>query len=367
MFHCAVSRYVKRFAIALPIAFVFLGGAEAVDAPVYAQDYEEFRDQLYRARSGKLSAQLWVANEYQKGTIVDQDMKQAVAWYVRAARKGNLEAQFRLAKILHAGGKGVKRQPGAAVKFYKAAAKRGHPDAQNWLGYAYQHGHGVVKNPSIAADWYKNAAGHGLAEAQNNLGLMYLTGKGVEQDHKTAAEWFEKAAQQNHAMAMNNLAGMYEVGWGVERSPEKAKDYYRTAALTGNETAINNLKRLGQPVPRGAARKARERVNASIGTSDTDELSTDEYSTDSQSRSLRSDDDTYVTDDGDLRSDPNRPMTEAELERWLEEGDDAGGQGSTVQRSGQDPYGVLQKNWDRVNQQRSQQRRRTRSQTDSLR
>ena len=179
----------------------------------------------------------------------------------------------------------------------------------------------MVKNPSIAADWYKNAAGHGQTDAQNNLGLMYLTGKGVEQDHKTAAEWFEKAAQKNHAMAMNNLAGMYEVGWGVERNAEKAKELYQSAALTGNETAINNLKRLGEPVPRGAARKARERINASFGTSDSDELTTDEYTTDSQSRSLRSDDDPFGQDDDIITTDPNRPMTEAELERWLEEGD----------------------------------------------
>ena len=367
MLHCANIRFVRRLALALPVAFAMFSSADVVRSTAYAQDREDFRDQLYRARSGQLNAQLWVANQYQKGTIVEQNMKQAVAWYVRAARKGNLEAQFRLARILHAGGKGVKRQPASAVKFYKAAAKRGHPDAQNWLGYAYQHGHGVVKNPSIAADWYKNAAGHGQTDAQNNLGLMYLTGKGVEQDHKTAAEWFEKAAQKNHAMAMNNLAGMYEVGWGVERNPDKAKELYQSAALTGNETAINNLKRLGQPVPRGAARKARERINASYGTSDSDELTTDEYTTDSQSRSLRSDDDPFSQDDEIVTTDPNRPMTEAELERWLEEGDSGISDGSTVQRSGQDPFGVLQRNWDRVNQQRTRQRRQRRNQADSLR
>ncbi|MGI9413907.1 MAG: tetratricopeptide repeat protein [Hyphomicrobiales bacterium] len=335
---------------------------------------KEFRQQLYRARSGQLNAQLYVANEYEKGRVVEQNMQQAVGWYMRAARKGNLEAQFRLAKILHAGGKGVKRQPASAVKFYKAAAKRGHPDAQNWLGYAYQHGHGVVKNPSIAADWYKNAAGHGQAEAQNNLGLMYLTGKGVEQDHKTAAEWFQKAADQNHAMALNNLAGMYEAGWGVERSADKARELYQTAAVTGNQTAIANLKRLGQPAPGGAEGKVGQRGRSLRGTTDPDDPTVYETNTDGSATYGTSPDETTTDEpasDGTLSrgdvvtTDPNRPMTEQELERWLAQNDPEDSRWPSVQNSGQDPFGVLQKNWDKVNKQRK--RRKRKAPSDSLR
>jgi len=218
---------------------------------------EDFQKQLQAARRGDPDALYFIGHAYETGIIVDRDYQQAASWYLEAAKRGNAEAQFRLAKIFHAGARGVTRQPETAVKLYKAAAQRGHPGAQNWLGYAYQHGHGVVLDHSAAVEWYRNAAEQGLPIAQNNLGLMYLRGQGVEQDQAQAAEWFQKAADGGHPLGMNNLAGLYEVGWGVQRDTDQARELYRQAALQGNDLAIENMRRLAVPVPPEAVRQSR--------------------------------------------------------------------------------------------------------------
>ena len=314
---------------------------------------QAFIQQLHWARAGKLDAQLFVAKAYVKGEIVERDIQQAVGWYLRAAKKGNLEAQFQVAKIFHAGANGVKRQPLAAVKLYKAAAKRGHPGAQNWLGYAYQHGHGVIKDYSIAADWYKNSAGQGLADAQNNLALLYLVGNGVEQNHARAADWFQKAADQGHSFAMNNLAGMYEIGWGVERDAERARKLYLASAITGNKPAIENLKRLGVDVPAEALEQAnlvdQQRVTATLNPVDEEDTP---------------DDDPLFR--GELIGDaPALDASDQEFDEWLAEQDALSEEipDNRTRNASDDPFDFLRKNWNRVNRNRVQRR----SPSESLR
>ncbi len=334
------------------LAFVIVGAVLLASAPAQAQAVasQNFVKQLHWARAGDLEAQMFVAKAFVEGRIVERDMQQAVGWYLRAAKRGNVEAQFQAAKILHAGADGVKRQPLAATKLYKAAAKRGHASAQNWLGYAYQHGHGVIKDYSTAADWYKNAADQGLADAQNNLALMHLVGHGVPQDHAKAAKLFQLAIEKNHSFAMNNLAGMYEVGWGVSRDPAKAKELYSTAALTGNTSAIENLKRLGEAVPLEAQTRAEQnknRVNVTMNTASDPSAEAE------------------ILSRGDIITDvPSLEASDEEFEEWLSEQDSFDEEIPTADFDGTDPFGFLKKNWNKVDRQR---KRRRQSPSESLR
>lgn len=321
--------------------------------PVEAQTAatQAFVKQLHWARAGNLESQMFVAKAFAEGEIVERDIQQAIGWYLRAAKRGNVEAQFQAAKILHAGGNGVKRQPLAATKLYKAAAKRGHAGAQNWLGYAYQHGHGVIKDYSTAADWYKNAADQGLADAQNNLALMHLVGHGVPQDHTKAVKLFQQAVDQKHGFAMNNLAGMYEVGWGVSRDPAKAQELYSAAALTGNTSAIENLQRLGAAVPLEAQTLAnqnkQDRVSVTLNTA-SDPAADEE-----------------ILSRGDIITDvPSLEASDEEFEEWLSEQDGAEEQVPTAEFDGNDPFGFLKKNWNKVDRQR---KRRRQSPSETLR
>ena len=87
------------------------------------------------------------------------------------AEREEAEADFRLA-VKYMVGDGVERDPGEAVRWYKAAAELGHLGAQNNLGIMYETGDGIKENTEEAFKWYKAAAEQGHAEAQSKVSAM---------------------------------------------------------------------------------------------------------------------------------------------------------------------------------------------------
>jgi TPR repeat protein len=69
-----------------------------------------------------------------------------------------------------------------AVRYYGLAAAQGNADAQNNLGYCYQHGEGVAHDMVEAVRYYGLAAAQGNADAQYNLASCYERGEGVAHD-----------------------------------------------------------------------------------------------------------------------------------------------------------------------------------------
>jgi TPR repeat protein len=203
-----------------------------------------FKKKLALAKAGDEEAQYAVAEALANGKDVKLNKVEASKWYGKAADQGNADAQFKLATLFHEGAPGLKKSPERAAKLYEAAAKQNHAEAQNWLGYCYQHGLGVAQDDAKAVEWYRKSADAKLPMAENNLGLMYLSGKGVEQDYRKAFELFERSANQGYDWGMNNLGGLYEKGWGTEQDMAKALFLYREAAAKGNEAAQKSEKRI---------------------------------------------------------------------------------------------------------------------------
>lgn len=225
------------FLAALVAASPAAAWAETLDAVPFAK-------KLKLAKVGDEDAQLAVGLAYEKGADTPADPAEAAKWYQKAATQGNLEAQFRLGRLVQEGVPGLKKNPETAAKLYEGAAKQGHVQAENWLGYCYQHGIGVAQSTDNAILWYTKAADAGLAEAQNNLGLVYLNAKNKKRDLAMAFKLFEKAAQQGDDWGLNNLGGMYEMGWGVGQDKQKALDLYQQAMDKGNSRAGENRERL---------------------------------------------------------------------------------------------------------------------------
>jgi TPR repeat protein len=209
-----------------------------------ALDDLSLEKKLTLAKAGDEEAQIAVAQAYEQGIGANLSKVEAAKWYRAAAQQGNAEGQFRLARLVHEGGEGLKKSPEIAVQLYKSAADQGHAMAQNWLGYCYQRGIGIAAKDETAVEWYGKAADQGLAVAQNNLALMHLNGKGTPRDFAKAFALFKVAADQGDGWGLNNLAGMYEMGWGVAQDPKQASALYRKAAEAGNSAAGDNLKRL---------------------------------------------------------------------------------------------------------------------------
>jgi TPR repeat protein len=88
----------------------------------------------------------------------------------------------------------VPQDKSEASRWYIKAAEQGHPEAQYYMGYRYEHGKGVTQNYPDAVRWYTKAAEQGNVSALNGLGSLYLAGHGVPQSQIDAYKWFNLAA-----------------------------------------------------------------------------------------------------------------------------------------------------------------------------
>lgn len=196
------------------------------------------------AKAGDDQAQLAVGMHYEIGIEAKKDAQQAARWYREATLKGNIEAQYRLAKLISKGAKGLTADKTAAATLFQAGADKGHAASQNEFGLRLQNGDGVDSDLEKAASWFRKAADQDYAPAKVNLGLLHVRGQGVQRDYAAAFKLFNDAANQGDAWALNNLGSLYEMGWGTEKDIVKAREYYRSAIAKGNQMAQANLARL---------------------------------------------------------------------------------------------------------------------------
>lgn len=113
-----------------------------------------------------------------------------------SAEQGNAEAQFNLG-LLYDHGRGLSKDKGEALRWYRRAAMQGDTFAQNALGDNYWEGTGVPKDDSEAIWWWQLAADKGFAPAQHSLGKILAGGaQGVRADKPRAYMWLMLSAAQ---------------------------------------------------------------------------------------------------------------------------------------------------------------------------
>jgi dipeptidyl aminopeptidase/acylaminoacyl peptidase len=119
------------------------------------------------------------------------------------------EARFRyqLGRALY---RADKRDEAAAL--IRAAAEKGEPGAQDFLGYLYESGGGVANDDAKALLWYRQAAGGGHARAFSYVGRLYWDGIGTGIDRAEAVRWFTRGADRGDPFSHRRLAELYEVG-----------------------------------------------------------------------------------------------------------------------------------------------------------
>ena len=137
-------------------------------------------------------------DSYNENPETNSALKRKLRLHSRTARNFTTGVRYRL-------GLGLPQNREQAVRFFQAAASKGHADAQFNLGYAYYIGKGVEKDKKEAVRWFRMATKQGHATAQFNLGHAYYIGKGVEKEKKEAVRWFRMAAEQGHAGALESL------------------------------------------------------------------------------------------------------------------------------------------------------------------
>ncbi len=133
-------------------------------------------------------------------------------------------------------GYGCPKNVKIALAYYKKGAKRGDARAQHELGNCYTLGMAVPKSARNAMRWYTQAANQGLGISQYSLGEMYNS----QQNYSEAIHWFSLAAEQGLDTAQYSLAFCYQHGNGVESSLEKSIYWNKKAADQGHTSGMVN-------------------------------------------------------------------------------------------------------------------------------
>ena len=153
--------------------------------------------------------------------------------YYNQAKKGDIFAQLKIGRCYLYGENGVIKNEKQAVAWYQKAAKQGNEDAEYMLGHFYYTGTGVEQDYEMAAEWFEKAAEQGNLNDQYNLGCLYYKGEGVSQNYESAFEWFRKAAMSGKKEAQNNLSVFYRDGIVVKKNLEMAEYWFQKAKESG--------------------------------------------------------------------------------------------------------------------------------------
>jgi S1-C subfamily serine protease len=128
-----------------------------------------------------------------------------------------------------------------ALSLLRPLAEQGNAEAQYQIGFNYW-----LSNDEVdAAEWFRLAAERGHPKAQNHLGIMYLGGTGVPESYDEAYRWVAQGAFQGDADAQTNLGYLYRDGTGVPVNYVEAYKWWILSAAQGDVVAArlkNSLK-----------------------------------------------------------------------------------------------------------------------------
>lgn len=121
-----------------------------------------------------------------------------------------------------------------ALKSFSAAAFKGNPKAEAYLGGMYVMGQGVPKNFDLGVSWATESAQQDDPLGQMLMGILYSAGWGVAKDQMAAVRWYRLAAAQGLPQAQLLLGVAYAKGDGVHKDLSIAKQWIQAAAEHGN-------------------------------------------------------------------------------------------------------------------------------------
>ncbi len=197
---------------------------------------------LDAADKGDVNAQYKVAEWFNRAAIVDSSneySKIAANWYKKAAIKGHVDAQIKLA-FCYEEGRGVPQIKDEALKWYKRAASEGDNNALlKYLKIKYNSKtyDSIIKyRPALL--W---SADEGHLKSQYEMGEWFRTHKNQSTYREEAVKWYAKAAKKGHGEAMYKLGECYETGFGVYANLDEALNWYNKAAKASNKSAYFKL------------------------------------------------------------------------------------------------------------------------------
>lgn len=141
---------------------IFSGCVDSTKSP-----YIDVHDLVARLDDARSLAEAGSADDqYRLGVRYERfalDHQEAVRWYRMAAQRDHPDAMYRLC-ILSDRGLGLPQDYQEAWRWCRLAADSGQARAMLIVGGFFERGRGVLKDPIQAYHWYNLAAAHGLKE-----------------------------------------------------------------------------------------------------------------------------------------------------------------------------------------------------------
>jgi TPR repeat protein len=174
--------------------------------------------------------ELGLLYEMPNSGLVPYDPVQAKNLFTQAAHLGYTQAQYKLGQCYEYGTLSCPVDPRRSIAWYTKAAEKGDPEAELALSGWYLTGsEGVLKQSDNEAYlWARRAANKGLSKAEYAVGYYAEVGIGINQDVEFAKRWYMRAAgeftvifillladrflAQGNKRAMNRLTEMKRMG-----------------------------------------------------------------------------------------------------------------------------------------------------------
>lgn len=156
-----------------------------------------------------------MAEFYLHGIEVEQDIEKAQHIWMDAAKKGQVEAQYRLAEYLWQGQYFAKDQV-RAKQYLHQAVQQQHPHAIA-LFKQIQETQGFNTDHSIDLQYLKQQAFAGDQAAQYRYCLAVLKQLLDTEQNEAVIALLQQESQQQKAYALSLLGSAYYHGWGRER------------------------------------------------------------------------------------------------------------------------------------------------------
>jgi len=158
--------------------------------------------------------ELGLLHEMRDSQIVVHDPVYAKDLFTKAAQLGYTQSQYKLGQCYEYGNLTCPVDPRRSIAWYTKAAEKGDSEAELALSGWYLTGsEGVLKqSDSEAYLWARRAANKGLNKAEYAVGYYAEIGIGVKQDIELAKRWYMRAAAQGNKRAMNRLTELKRMG-----------------------------------------------------------------------------------------------------------------------------------------------------------
>ncbi len=209
----------NALASAVTLLLLLAGAVAGAESAKLLKD-TPFEEIVAKAKAGNPDCQIYMAKSYQLGSGgVPRDRKESHRWFVAAATNNVMEALFYMGdhfyneastiKGMSAPDKAKRQQAGtAALNWYMKAAKRGSVDAYANLGAGFEAGNVYAKDLVEAYKWFHLAvetddhryARARLVSSRNSLSLR-LNPAQIDEAKRRALMFLETHAQETNPRA----------------------------------------------------------------------------------------------------------------------------------------------------------------------